>query len=112
MALISGVYQPGADAHAVGAVTSDNLSFISAASGRRLVGFSAKGTAGTSSGGFAGALCLGEFALTTARAVQWSFTTNETAEGWFWPGIDCSNGVSIDHIGGCQEIIIHTLDVV
>ena len=83
MALISGVYQPGADAHAVGAVTSDNLSFISAASGRRLVGFSAKGTAGTSSGGFAGALCLGAFALTTARAVQWSFTTNETAEGGF-----------------------------
>jgi hypothetical protein len=111
MALIGGVYQPGADAHSVTGVVADNLSFIAAASGRRIVGFSSKGTDGTSSGGFAGALCLGEFAYTTMRAVQWAYTTNETAEGWFWPGIDCSNGVSIDWVGGSQEIVVHTIDV-
>ena len=111
MAILGGgPFAPGADVPATDGVTADRTSFVPAATGRRLLGYSIRGTSGNA-GSQAGALILGDTVATISRCAQFEFATNEQSSMWMWPGVDCSNGITIDHIGGSFEVIIYTLDI-
>lgn len=112
MPVIPGVYA-AASSVAKTAITSDQSLLLAAATGRRLVGYSAKNTAGAANAGATGNILRGASTVvgTTNRIAGFEIPTNGHATEWFWPGIECAEGITVDHVLGNFEISLYYIDV-
>ena len=123
MPIIDGIYAPGAAVLSTQAVVADtesgpantdaaNQRFLSAKAGRRVVGFSWKGTT------------IARQAARLVRGANFNAATNwfgafesetqrlDAGEQFFGPsGIDCSGGISIDWVAGNFDLSIYYIDV-
>ena len=88
----------GGSIWATTAVTSDRNAFLTAAAGRRLVGFEA--ALPVSAGNCRFRIVKGAVATSTTGTIgTYELTTNDEVSRWFGDaGIDVDDGVSLDHV--------------
>jgi hypothetical protein len=110
MSILPGIDVPGATVLSTTGVTSDSLSFVAAATGLTLLGYRVSlPNSGTAARGqiFHGA-AVGVIATTTITTFELVTGVNNVQEEFFpAPGIDVSNGISIDWVAGTFDVAVY-----
>jgi len=88
------------------AVVADVDAAVGAATGLRLIGFSARETASATAEFH---IVNGATGAAGTKIVRVTLAANESAREWFWPGIDAASGISIDWVSGSIDVDIYNL---
>ena len=91
-------------------ITADVDAAVAAARGLKLLGFNARESDGTPAVATA-YICDTDDASDGPAVIKVELAANESKTVWFGhPGIDFSNGISIDHIAGTLDITLFYAD--
>ena len=88
------------------AVVADVDAAVGAATGLRLIGFSARETAGATAQFH---VVNGATGAAGTKITRVNLAANESAREWWWPGIDAASGISIDWVSGTIDIELYHL---
>ncbi len=113
MALMPGAFFPGASVLTTLAVTADRAAWLPAANGRVLLSAHFRST-GTASGSLFKMATVDAANVTTGSFAYFAVATGNfgNIDMYFGPGgIDCTQGVSIDHQAGTFDCWIQYIDV-
>ncbi len=91
----------------VEALAADDDATVAAATGLRLVGWNVRET-GAAAANFD--IVHGATAAGGTKLVPIVLAADAKDQDWFWPGIDCSDGISIVRTAGAADIILHTIN--
>lgn len=92
-------------------ITADVDAAVAASAGLRLIGFSARESAGTAAAATF-QIVNGATGAAAGKVFTVELNGDESRSEWFGPnGIDCANGISIDWIAGTVDVYLHYIDV-
>lgn len=89
-------------------VAADVDAAVAAAAGLRVVGYSARETAGSTA---VAKIVNGATGAGGSAIMNIGLTANDSKVEWCWPGIDAAAGISIDHVSGALDITIFYITV-
>lgn len=86
-------------------ITADQEAAVAASADLRLVGFAARESDGTPAVA-AFNIVRGATVADGVIVVPVELAANESKTGWFWPGIDCATGITVDRVAGTVDVVL------
>lgn len=79
---------------------------VAATVGLRVVGYSARESAGTADVATFN-IINGATGATGTEVAMVELAANESVREWLWPGVDCRNGLSLEIVSGTASVCIY-----